>query len=422
MIKKRTAYGFGVSTILGILILLNMASACVNPTDSFATEVLLNKPGVSYNLSAMIESDNVIVKTKEVPVESEKIDGVPTPQAFRIPENNSTVVTGTVSAGEPVETRTELDQIIYHSHHNPDVAVILSDRVHNYNEGEWDDARHISVKIQIPTKDVHRSMPYVRIELTENVNAATLDIEACADLGWDFEISSGGRWTAEDGERRTMRSYLLRKGDIRINVMPADRTSLEETVVSVTVNNATSMSEGAKDDITDVLVAIGFFESTDIVDDTAIVSNIREWDDLESAIGIAADDFDFGAAMKTELEHIRGVGVIVGLTDTDVDEIASASVRGAAGYNSRIVYEDGEWIPYRETGRPILMKISDCGGFSITELPGGSASSVPTESTTHTPAPDHTPAHTVPAFTAFAAIAGVLAVAYVRGNGDGGER
>jgi hypothetical protein len=74
-----------------------------------------------------------------------------------------------------------------------------------------------------------------------------------------------------------MRSYLLRKGDIRINVMPADRTSLEETVVSVTVNNATSMSEGAKAEITDVLVAIGFFESTDIIDDTAIVSDIREW-------------------------------------------------------------------------------------------------------------------------------------------------
>jgi len=215
-----------------------------------------------------------------------------------------------------------------------------------------------------------------------------------------------------------MRSYSLRKGDIRINVMPADRTSLEETVVSVTVNNATSMSEGAKDEITDVLVAIGFFEPTDMIEDTAIVSNIREWDDLESAIGIAADDFDFGAAMKTELGYLRSVGVIVGLTDTDVDEIASVCVRGIAGFNSRIVYEDGEWIPYRETGRPILMKISDCGGFSITELPGGLAQSAPTESTTHAPAPDHAPAHTVPAFTAFAAIVGLVVVVCARRRGE----
>jgi len=421
-VKKRIAHGLGVLVILGILILSGTASACVNPTDSFATEVLLNKPGVSYNLSGIIESDDVIVKTKEVPVlETGQPEGVPTPQAIMIPENNSTVMIGTAT-GEPIETRTELDRIIYRSHYNPNVAVILSDRVPNYNEGEWGDARHISVKIQIPTKDVHRSMPYIGIGLTEDVYTAALDIEACADIGWDFEVSGSGSWTTDDGERRTMRSYLLRKGDIRINVMPADRTSLEETVISVAVNDAKSLSEGAKDEITDVLVAIGFFESTDIIDDTAIISNIREWGDLESAIGVAADDFDFGAAMKTELEHLRGVGVIVGLTDTDVDEIASAPVRGAAGFNSRIVYEDGEWIPYRETGNPILMKLADCGGFPITVLPGETASPAPTESTTHAPAPDHTPAHTVPAFTAFAAIAGVLAVVYARRRGDGGER
>jgi hypothetical protein len=390
MMKKRTAYGFGILTILSVLILSNTASACVNPTDPFAAEVLLNNPGSSYNLSGMIESDDVIIETKEVPVESEPGGDVPTPQAITIPpqtivipNNNSTVIPATVMPKLPAETRTELDRIIYRSHHNPNVAVILSEDRIPIN-GEWNDARHISVKIQIPTKDVHRSMPYVRIRLIEDVNAAVLDINTSTGLGWGFEVSGGWR-TTEGGGYHNMKSYSLRKGDIRIDVMPAGRGSLEKTDVCVTVNNVTSLSEGAKDEITDVLVAIGFFEPTDIIDDTAIASNIREWDDLESAIGIAADDFDFGYAMETELERLRGVGVIVGLTDTDVDEIASASVRGAAGYNSRIVYEDGEWIPYRETGRPILMKISDCGGFSTTELPGGSASSVPTESTTHAP-------------------------------------
>ena len=409
MMEKRTTYVFGVLTILSVLILSNTASACANPTDSFATEVLLNKPGISYNLSGMIESDNVIVKTKEVPVESEPVGGVPTPQAITIPpqmivipNDNSTVIPETVMPKLPAETRTELDRIIYRSHHNSDVAVILSEDQIPLN-GEWNGARYISVKIQIPTKDVHRSMPYVRIRLIEDVNAAVLDINTSAGLGWDFEVSGGNR-TTEGGGHQLMKSYSLRKGDIRIDVMPAGRASLEKTDVCVTVNNATSLSESAKDEITDVLVAIGFFEPTDIIDDTAIASNIREWDDLESAIGVAADDFDFGAAMKTELEYLIDDGMVVGLTDEDVDEIASASVRGTAGFNSRIVYEDGGWIPYRETGNPILMKLGDCGGFSIAELPGGLAQSAPTESTTHAPAPDRTPAPAVPAFTAFAAI------------------
>ena len=66
--KNRTAYGFGVLTILIVLILSSTASACVSPTDSFATEVWLNKPGISYDLSGMIESDDAIVKTKKIPV------------------------------------------------------------------------------------------------------------------------------------------------------------------------------------------------------------------------------------------------------------------------------------------------------------------------------------------------------------------
>ena len=199
MIKKRTAYRFIALTILGILILSNTAFACYSPTDSFATEVLLSKPGVSYNLSGMIESDNVIVKTKEVPVESSDVSE---PQIAVIDKG----VTGVVTVdSEPVKTRTELDAIIYRSHHNPDVAVILSED-HIPINGEWNDDRYLSVKVQVPTKEVHRSMPFVEIELTGNTSIADLDIDASTDLGWKItEYEREGACTLE-------------KNDIRINM------------------------------------------------------------------------------------------------------------------------------------------------------------------------------------------------------------
>ena len=53
---------------------------------------------------------------------------------------------------ELVETRTELDRIIYRSHHNPDVAVILSEDNIRTNGG-WTDDKYLSVRIQVPTKD-----------------------------------------------------------------------------------------------------------------------------------------------------------------------------------------------------------------------------------------------------------------------------
>ncbi len=501
--KKRIVYGLGALAILGILILSNTAFACVNPTDSFATEVLLNKPGVSYNLSGIIGSDDVIVKMKEVPVESEPAGGVPTPQAITIPpqtivipNNNSTAITETVSPKLPAETQTELDRIIYRSHYNPDVAVILSEDCIPI-DGGWNDDRYLSVRIQVPTKGVHRSMPFVEIELTGNTEIADLDINTSADIGW--KITEYGR---ED-------ACTLEKDDIRINInsgkrylrypsipdeedlSPEELKRIEElykdmesqgeiaptTHVSIAIENAETLEmrnmaddercnwqppgmdvlggcemvvgyyydkrygciclsgcvtpagipfdsseeceavcgRGAGDEIAEVLIAIGFFE--DEPEALEEISNweqrTSEWDDLQAAIDVSG--FDYVTALIVELDWLSKNGVIENLTERDVHGICKVAHQGTAGFDSRIVYADEAWTPYRETENAVqLLKPADCGGFSIAELPGETASSVPTESTTHASTPDHTPAHTVPAFTALAAIAGLLAVAYAR--------
>jgi hypothetical protein len=473
--------------ILSILILSNTASACVNPTNSFATEVLLNKPGVSYNLSGMIESDDVIVKMKEVPVGA---PDTPEPQMVVINRNVTTI------DPKPVETRTELDAIVYRSHHNPDVAVILSEDQIPIN-GEWNDVKHLSIRIQIPTKEVHRSMPIVQIELTGNMSIADIDLNASAEYGWG--VTEHGREGA----------YTLEKDNIHINVYPEVRyppildeedlnlspeelKSIKEryqemelrgeitptTHVSIAIENAETLEvreidnercnwqppgmdilggcemvvgyyydkrygctclsgcvtpagipfdspeeceavcgRGAGDEIAEFLVAIGFFDDRE--EALSEIGNweqkTSEWNNLEPAIDTSG--FDCVTALLVELDWLSENRVIENLTERDIHGMCKVAHQGTAGFNSRIVYEDGVWIAYRETENPVqLVKLADCGGFSITELPGGLAQSTPTASTTHAPAPDRTPTPTVPAFTAFAVIAGVLAVAYVRGR------
>ena len=479
MIKKRTPYGFGVSTILIILILSNTAFACVNPTDSFATEVLLNKPGVSYNLSGIIESDNVIVKTREVPVE---LSDTPEPQMVVIDENVTT------ADSKPVETITELDAIIYRSHHNPDVAVILSEDQIPIN-GEWNGDRYLSVKIQVPTKKVHRGMPFVEIELTGNTSIADLDLNASTDLGWkvtEYErkdacmleknnirinVHSGVRYPPMPDEEDMSLEELKRikelhremesRGEIasitRISIAIEDAETLEvrdidnercnwqppgldvlgpcEMVVGyyydkrygctclsgctkpagIPFDSPEECEEvcgiGAGNKIADVLVAIGFFEDEQeaLEEISDWEQRTSEWDDLEPAIDVSG--FNYVTALIVELDWLSKNGVIENLTERDMHGICKVAHQGTAGFNSRIVYEDGRWITYRETGNPVqLVKLADCGGFPVTELPGDNASSVPTESTTHAPTP------TVPAFTAYAAIVvlGLLAVACTR--------
>ncbi len=50
--------------------------------------------------------------------------------------------------------------------------------------------------------------------------------------------------------------------------------------------------------------------------------------------------------LKYELNWLIRLGVIKGLSKGDVKEIISEAKVGLAGWNSRIVYANGEWLPY----------------------------------------------------------------------------
>ena len=85
------------------------AYACFSPTDFFASEVLLNKPAVKFDLAVLREADNVLVKN---------------------------------------------GALIYQSHAEAQVAVILDEQS---NVMLWEDKDRVSgldVRLQIPTKTV----------------------------------------------------------------------------------------------------------------------------------------------------------------------------------------------------------------------------------------------------------------------------
>ncbi len=504
--KKRIVRGLRVLVILGILILSSTASACVHSTDSFATEVLLNKPGVSYNLSGMIESDDVIIKTREIPV---GIPDMPEPQMGALYRNVTTIdssgVVGSVMVidqnvttidSESVETRTELDRIIYRSHHNPNVAAILSEDQILINGG-WTDDKYLSVRIQVPTKDVHRSMPIVEIELTGNRSIADIDLNASAEYGWTvIECERKGACTLEkDNIQIDINSdwkYPAYLDDEAWNMSPEERKRMKEryqemvlrgeitltTNVSIAITNAETLevrnvaddercnwqppgvdvlglcemevgyyydkrygciclsgcvtpagipfdsSEECEavcgrddgDKIAEVLVAIGFFDDRE--EALSEISNweqrTSEWDDLEPAIDTSG--FDYVTALIVELDWLSKNGVIENLTERDIHGMCKVAHQGTAGFNSRVVYEEGAWLQYSETNNLPLLRDIDCSGFSITELPDGIISymSAPSHTSSTSIESDRAFTYAMPAFTALAAIVGVLAVARIR--------
>jgi hypothetical protein len=141
----------------------------------------------------------------------------------------------------------------------------------------------------------------------------------------------------------------------------------------VSVSNATlPLAEQTREEIATFLVAIGFaVDEESALENAEIQSYSNEWQDLAPAIDIDPEEFDWKLAMREELLWLRDNGVIRGLADSDIDGASFACERGTAGHNSRVVFEDSEWMPYHKTDNPALLRDGDCGGFPIDSLPDG---------------------------------------------------
>lgn len=288
------------------------ATACANPADSFASEVLLNKAGAIYDLTDIKNSKNITLQN---------------------------------------------DTVIYRSHYNPEVAVVLS-----VNEPF---NKQLSIKLQVPVKQVQMKLPVVNIKAVGTVDVASLNVNAAKELGWNVKVSGKaflGNVTRD--------SYSLEKGDIHISLMPEGRTSLERTDAEAVINNVTVLTEDARKDIENVLIKIGFAR-IDALQNTAVESKIQEWDDLVPSVNVDADTFNFSGAMRAELTWLRDNKVLSRLTNEDIDGIAKEAGKGTAGYNSRIVYFKGKWLSYRNTGQPLIISAYSCGGFPPAVLPIG---------------------------------------------------
>lgn len=94
--------------------------------------------------------------------------------------------------------------------------------------------------------------------------------------------------------------------------------------------------------------------------------------DLVEAIDVSKDTFDFQAAMWTELEWLATNQVVNGLMEVDLQSIVERVQVRLAGWNSRLVFSNGQWVPYFDSDGPQLLRDgANCSGFSGDQLPEG---------------------------------------------------
>lgn len=375
--------------------------ACFNPTDSFATEVALNKPSITYDLSGIKQSKDVTV------IEKEKEESPDIPEVVYEEVSKPTPITPTeVLTREPsylldrpetwgqklpdkriepsFEDYLETTAIVYRSHYNKDIAVALT-------EEEWEGKKYLDVKIQVPTKFVYSPHSELRIKLG-NLPPITKEVNQEYFKSLGYEVKGG----VQDDY---LKGYLI-KENIDIAVWSFSLPNIEEeeddekgekresfSGFSIQVRNQSTLTPELEEEFKNILEAYGF--NSDVLSQAEMTPRTIQDVDLEPAIDIDLDTFDWGQALRTELEWLQNNKVISGLTEmsgltengNDLDGIEKVANKGTAGWNSKIRYFNGKWVQgiteemSEETGMYMLRAGIDCGGFPAgllpEEVPGG---------------------------------------------------
>ena len=375
MMKNKTkTFGIGILLIFSLLIFSNTGMACFNPTDSFATEVALNKASITYDLSGIKQSEDVTV------IEKEKEESPDIPEVVYEEVSKPTPITPTEVHTELPDKRIEpsfedyleTTAIIYRSHYNKDVAVVLT-------EEEWDGQKYLDVKIQMPTKFVYSSYSELRIKL-DNLPPITQEVnqEYFKSLGYENKVG------VQKEKFDYLRAHLIKENiDIAVWSYIFEEEEDDEkdekresfSGFSIQVRDQSTLTPELEEEFKNILEAYGF--NPDVLSQAEITPRTIQDVDLEPAIDIDLDTYDWGQALRTELEWLQNNNVISGLTDDDIYGIIKVADKGTAGWNSKIRYFKGEWMQgiteemSEETGMYMMKGLSGCGGFPAGLLPEG---------------------------------------------------
>lgn len=248
-------------------------------------------------------------------------------------------------------------------------------------EEEWEGKKYLDVKIQVPTKFVYSSHSEIRIK-SDNLPPITKEVnqEYFKSLGYEVE---GGFQSGH------LKSQLIKENiDIAVwcfNNSEDEKDDEEEpekrgtfSGFSIQVRDQSTLTPELEEEFKNILKAYGF--NPDVLSQAEITPRTIQDVDLEPAIDIDLDTFDWGHALRTELEWLQSNDVISGLTEmggngNDLDGIEKVAEKGTAGWNSKIRYFKGEWVQgiteemSEETGMYMLRAGIDCGGFPIDLLP-----------------------------------------------------
>ncbi|MBU3913277.1 MAG: hypothetical protein KKB21_03475 [Nanoarchaeota archaeon] len=317
-----------LTLILTLIFLPSVLASCINSADDYAVEVVLNKPGIEYDLKALNNAQNIFI-------------------------NNG--------------------RYILKSDYSSSLAAILEEQTGLTTL----QSSGLSVRLQIPVKAKSTIVPNLKFVSTGL--KGMLNVSEEPYNGWKISCVDGN----------PIPQCEFKKGLTTISAGLVGQTKYEATIeTNENLKECSSSCDGRcigsinmkcidkqlKDDIESMMKHSGLAKSFDeIASSYRIISsgNIQTTDIAPET----STEIDWETALSQQLRFLR-LNKIIAITDLEIEQISSLAQAGAAGINSRIIYgEDPHgnetWLYYDKTTFPALTTLKNCKEFPLSSIPAG---------------------------------------------------
>jgi len=306
-------------------------ATCSNSLDSFATEVIINKPDTTYNV-------NILGNIKNV----ENVDG----------------------------------KYIMQSSYDPSLALVLEDQS-GLTTGK---TSGLSVRLQIPVKAEEKQFPYLK--LISSINKGKLNVSSSYYNGWDISCMKGIPTPQCEFKKEQTTLLVSLVSPNRYEVILENTDDLKKCSscdgACVGLGETRCLDKRLKTSIEEILVYSGVITSFSDFLSSYRIATMGSIAQTDLSPQVSPDEIDWKAAISQELTKLRSLNII-SLTTSDIAEISILAEQGTAGHNSRIIYGEDttdheRWTYYSQTKFCEASKLVNCQDFPISLIPLGEAS------------------------------------------------
>ncbi|PIN77372.1 hypothetical protein COV15_02295 [Candidatus Woesearchaeota archaeon CG10_big_fil_rev_8_21_14_0_10_34_12] len=302
-----------ISAVIVMMLSLSNIMACTHSTDSFASEVLLNKPGIDYHLNFIKNADNVLIKDN----------------------------------GEYIfKSRSE------------ELYTILKEV-----DGK------LSVRLQIPVRTKYVNQNYIKIIKTAKAGEIVTNLS-----GWNTECAYSSCVFKKDDLSVMTNKISEDKYTVTIEIRNDIKNCISGACNGKCMyysEETFCIPQNYVDELKNFVISTEISPSIDTLLSGAEVQKIAYFgEDLVPELEMT---IDWPEAMKNELTFLKS-SAIIGITNKEIDDISNLAEQGKAGDNLKIIYGEDRnknkgWFYYYETKSPIIQKPLNCEEYPLSEIP-----------------------------------------------------